>query len=58
MFDVHCQACHRRYLVGSSSITSFQNTPEGPVAEVQCPKGHHLVRYFWSGATKTVQAAA
>jgi hypothetical protein len=46
MFDIHCQACQRRYLVGSRSIRSFHNTSEGPVAYVQCPHGHQLLRRF------------
>ena len=46
MFDIHCPTCRRRYLVGSRSIRSFHNTTEGPIARVDCPRGHRLVRRF------------
>ena len=46
MFDVHCQICDRRYLVGPHSIASFHNTSDGPVVYVTCPEGHTMVRYF------------
>ena len=56
MFDITCHICDTTYLVGSGSISSFHNTSEGPIAYVTCPEGHHLMRYFQSGAT-TVEPA-
>lgn len=46
MFDIHCDQCGHRYLVGSRSITTLQNTPDGPVATVRCPRGHHVTHAF------------
>jgi hypothetical protein len=46
MFDIHCDSCDRRYLVGTRSIIAFDNTAEGPVARTRCPRGHLVVRYF------------
>ena len=52
MFDVHCRHCEATYLVGSSSIVSFLNTSEGPIAHVRCPTDHLLVRYFRADRTQ------
>jgi hypothetical protein len=46
MFDIHCDACGHRYLVGTRSITAFENTADGPVATVRCPRGHVVVHAF------------
>ena len=46
MYDIFCPHCDTQWLVGTRSIRSFHNTSEGPIAYVECPKGHLLVRYF------------
>ncbi len=51
MFVIHCSTCGRDYLVGTRSILSFTNGPDGPVATARCAEGHvHEVR-FRSGAS-------
>lgn len=49
MFDIHCQECAQRYLVGARSITAFRNTTDGPVATVRCPLGHTVLHAFHHG---------
>jgi hypothetical protein len=56
MFDIHCHICDLRYLVGSSSINSLHNTSDGPVAYVECPKGHSLARYFHDARAEVISA--
>ena len=51
MFDIHCDACGHRYLVGSRSITALDNTADGPVATVRCPRGHLLSHDFRTART-------
>jgi hypothetical protein len=46
MFDIHCDECGQRYLVGTRAIVAFDNTPDGPVAAVRCPAGHTVVEQF------------
>ncbi len=55
MFDIHCPACQRRYLMSESSIDSFRNTHEGPMASLVCYHGHHLNHYFRRTVNRTVQ---
>ena len=46
MFVIHCTTCDRDYLVGTRSIHTFENGPDGPVATARCPQGHvHEVRF-------------
>ena len=60
MYDIFCPHCDTQWLVGTPSIRSFHNTSEGPIAYVECPKGHLLVRYFRHGSAggPDVEAAA
>jgi hypothetical protein len=46
MFDITCDTCSRRYLVGARSIRSFRNTVDGPVVVAACPAGHLAARAF------------
>ncbi len=55
MFDIHCPACQRRYLMSESSIDSLRNTHEGPMASLVCYHGHHLNHYFRRTTNRTVQ---
>lgn len=54
MFDIHCPACQRRYLMSESSVDSLRNTHEGPVASLSCYHGHHLNHYFRRTTNRTV----
>lgn len=46
MFDITCDTCSLRYLVGSRSIQAFRNTGHGPLAVVRCPAGHLVEETF------------
>lgn len=46
MFEIHCHVCDSHQLVGARSIRSLHNTADGPLAYVESPCGHLLVRYF------------
>lgn len=50
MFDITCEACTRRYLVGTRAMRSFRNTLAGPVAVVACPAGHLVEQVFRASA--------
>lgn len=54
MIHVHCPACSIWYFVGTGSIAMLHNTDNGPVAEMSCPEGHHLLHRFRSPATVAV----
>lgn len=58
MYDIHCPHCEARWLVSSRAIRSMHNTSDGPLAYVECPKGHLLMRYFRDARTESAPVAA
>lgn len=46
MFSIYCTTCSERHLVGTRQIIRFENTTNGPVADVQCLQGHVVTTDF------------
>lgn len=52
MFTITCHRCAETTLVGSRAIRSIHQTSSGPVAYVECPRGHLTVHEFRTGSTR------
>lgn len=55
MFAIHCHACQKHYLVGTSAIVSFANREDGPEAVVTCPLGHAVVHDFRTESSRPLR---
>lgn len=58
MFDIHCPTCNQRYLATTRRLDSLHNTADGPLACLQCPKGHSVAHFFRTGLTVLRESVA
>lgn len=58
MFSIFCPQCNKRHLVGTRRIVRFENTADGPVAQVKCLQGHLVTTDFGRNPKKTASTPA
>lgn len=46
MLSIFCPDCNKTHLVGTRHIVRFENTPNGPIADVKCVNGHIVTTDF------------